>query len=71
MKATHPQKCFCGKARQKAWHLACNDCWSQLPQEMRDRVWQLYQNAHGSTEHRQACYECIRWLAQRKMAVPK
>ncbi len=38
----------------------CPTHWFQVPQALRDRIWELYRVARGSPAHRQAVLQAIR-----------
>lgn len=50
------------KETKESWHLCCQKHWALLPETMRDRIWKEYKKRKGSEEHRQACFDCVKWL---------
>lgn len=40
------QKCICGNMRSKGWHLACDECWALLPEDLKEELWKQW-SANG------------------------
>ncbi len=49
----------CDHARQDG-QLFCRPHWFALPSELRGRIWRLFRNQPGGSEHRAAIREAIR-----------
>lgn len=56
------KECRCGQ-RKKPWQLVCQVCWSMLPKQLRDEVWESYKEQAGSPRHLsavRACFDSLR-----------
>ena len=62
-------QCVCGALKQP-YQVACKRCWFSLPDELRSKIWKLYRNkeTRGTPEHRDAVFEAIRILQEKKEA---
>lgn len=63
MRSTDPEPVRCpivGCRRMKRdWQAMCLWHWQRVPKNLRDRLWRLYRDAHGTREHMQALQEAL------------
>lgn len=52
----------CREPKERRNHLVCPTCWVRVPEADQRRVYELYEKAKGSDEHRAACFAVVRQL---------
>lgn len=61
--------CQCGQKRDKEWHLVCAECWEKLPQNLRDELYDAYNEKQGSPRHIASIRACFQYL--RSLSLPQ
>jgi len=73
-KPARPAKQLCPVCRHpkaKHFHLVCPSCWSHVPAEDQQAVYDLNRRARGTARHVHKCRAVVRVLFEKKRAAQK
>lgn len=53
---------ICTKEKDKTWHLVCSTCWSKLPKDLREELYQAFMLEYASKKHIKLIHKCLEYL---------